>query len=252
MTLEQLKTLVTKQQYLQGLGYFKTAQDDYNDGRFAATVVKLSTAEAGYAASYEVRNAKGTKLGATINIPKDFLVKSATLETVATDDTPYTGAVVGDTYIDFVINTKADGDGSTETDTHIYLPVNDLIDIYTAGNGIEVSNEGVIAVKIDSTNANGLATTVDGLKLNLATADSVSYVAATGTFVTGTTYYADSAGAATVDTTSFEDGVTDVSSYYVAQTTSGTAGAMSAADKNKLDALDGAVITQSDILALFS
>ncbi len=42
-----------------------------------------------------------------------------------------------------------------------------------------------------------------------------TYVAATGTYVSGTTYYTDNTGATTVDTTGFEEGVTDVSSYFV-------------------------------------
>lgn len=42
-----------------------------------------------------------------------------------------------------------------------------------------------------------------------------TYVAATGTYVSGTTYYTDATGATTVDTSSFEAGVTDVSSYYI-------------------------------------
>lgn len=100
----------------------------------AVTVEKATTAETGYAATYVVKQG-GTEVGAKINIPKDYLVKSATLETVATADTPYQGAVVGDKYIDFVVNTT---DGS-ETAQHIYLSVNDLVDVYTANNqGSEV------------------------------------------------------------------------------------------------------------------
>jgi hypothetical protein len=41
-------------------------------------------------------------------------------------------------------------------------------------------------------------------------------VAATGTYASGTTYYTDNTGASTVDTTGFTVGVTDVSSYFVA------------------------------------
>lgn len=44
------------------------------------------------------------------------------------------------------------------------------------------------------------------------------FIAATGTYVTGTKYYTDETGATEVDTTAFEAGSTDVSSYYVANT----------------------------------
>lgn len=44
-----------------------------------------------------------------------------------------------------------------------------------------------------------------------------TYVQATGTYVAGTKYYTDSTGTTEVDTTGFEEGVTDVSSYYIEQ-----------------------------------
>ena len=44
---------------------------------------------------------------------------------------------------------------------------------------------------------------------------ATTYKAATGTYVSGTIYYTDGTGATEVDTTGFEEGVTDVSSYYV-------------------------------------
>lgn len=56
-------------------------------------------------------------------------------------------------------------------------------------------------------------------KLELGTRNVTSYVAATGEYVDGTTYYIDDTGTTEVDTTDFEDGVTDVSSYYVASVT---------------------------------
>ena len=42
-----------------------------------------------------------------------------------------------------------------------------------------------------------------------------TYVAATGKYVSGTTYYTDNTGNTPVTTTGFEEGVTDVDSYYV-------------------------------------
>lgn len=122
--------------------------------------------------------AQGGSTVGTINIPKDYLVKSAEIKTVATANVPYTGAQVGDKYIDFVINTKDTSSGSG-TEAHIYLPVNDLAHIYTSGNGIDISNADAISVKIDSTNANGLATTSSGLKLTLATTSAAGAMSAT-------------------------------------------------------------------------
>lgn len=111
------------------------------------TVEKQATAESGYIATYHVKQ-NGTKVGASINIPKDYLVKSATVGTVSTADTPVTGYEVGDKYLDFVINTK----DSSGTDEHLYVLVSDLIDTYTAGSGLTLTgNEFSIGSKAIST-----------------------------------------------------------------------------------------------------
>lgn len=180
MTVEQLANVVTKAEYLEGLGYFKTLQDAFNEGKFLQdsdiVLSKDTTAADDYAASYTL-SVRGVAQATKINIPKDFLVKSATLETVDTADKPYSGAVVGDKYIDFVINTKADGDGTAEADQHIYLPVNDLVDVYTAGNGLTESNNE-FSVVIDSTNANGLSVGANGVALAVATTTAAGAMSA--------------------------------------------------------------------------
>ena len=47
------------------------------------TCEKLTTAESGYAASYAIKK-DGVQVGATINIPKDMVVSSGTVETKST------------------------------------------------------------------------------------------------------------------------------------------------------------------------
>ena len=66
------------------------------------TVIKDAATTTGYAASYTL-SVNGTALPTKIDIPKDWLLKLATIETVTTKNVPYSGAVVGDKYIDFVI-----------------------------------------------------------------------------------------------------------------------------------------------------
>lgn len=109
------------------------------------TIVKQDSAEGNYLATYNLTK-DGTSVGASINIPKDFLVKSAEIKTVSEADVPYEGAKVGDKYIDFVINTK-DTEEGTASDEHLYLPVKDLVDPYTAGNGIEIDGSNVVSTK---------------------------------------------------------------------------------------------------------
>lgn len=107
------------------------------------TIAQQQTAETGYAATYYLTK-DGTQVGAKINIPKDFLVKAATLETVETADVPYEGAQVGDKYIDFVINAK----DASATAEHLYLPVNELVDVYTSGS----QSGDMVVIAIDSSN----------------------------------------------------------------------------------------------------
>lgn len=105
----------------------------------------------GYAKSYTFTQ-NGNTIG-TVNIPKDFLVKSGSVREIgsseATQEMPE-----GTKVLDFVVNTIG-GDG---TDSHILIPVTDLVDVYTGGNGISVSNANVISAVVDSVNDEGYLT----------------------------------------------------------------------------------------------
>lgn len=137
------------------------------------SIKKMTTATTGYAASYQLM--KGEEVvGDVINIPKDYLVKSASLKVVTTENSPVSGYVVGDKYIDFVINT-ATADGN---ESHIYLKVSDLVDTYTKGVGIDISSSNVVSIKINSSSANGLSASTEGLKLNLASETSAGAMSA--------------------------------------------------------------------------
>ena len=116
-------------------------------------VEKLETATAGYLASYVVKQG-GSKVGATIDIPKDFLVKSATTGKATAEDVAEGGKLfgkgfaVGDTYLDFVINTK-DNDGTVE---HMYVNASALVDVYTGKDGttvkVTVGDDNGIAAEV--------------------------------------------------------------------------------------------------------
>ena len=111
-TLEQLKKLAVRTQ--AELTALEGKIGDYG-------LTKQETAEDGYLATYQLTK-DGTPTGDKINIPKDLLVKSASVKDVTAADDPYEGAAVGDKYIDFVIN-SVEGDAN---ETHVYLAVKDL------------------------------------------------------------------------------------------------------------------------------
>ena len=113
---------------------------------YKVTVVKDDTPEtSAYIASYTIKQGE-TALSPKINIPKDYVVKSAELCTVTTAGEPYPEAQVGDKYIDFVVNTADQGDAK-----HIYLPVNDLVDVYTGGT-TEFATVNVDSNRVITTN----------------------------------------------------------------------------------------------------
>lgn len=118
----------------------------------------------GVTASDDAAAKLAKKIG-DINIPKDYLVRSATIEVVKTANQPYAGAEVGDKYIDFVINTK-DGAG-TGTAQHIYIALDDLVAVMSGGTTSEIT------VAIDSHNK--ITATV-----NEISGDKVIYAEGTG------------------------------------------------------------------------
>lgn len=89
-----------------------------------------------YQGSDAVDMSQNTFVGA-INLPKDLFIKSASVQTVTTPDVPYAGAKVGDKYIDVEVQNQVD---------HLYIPVNDLVDVYTGGATAEIT------VSIDANN----------------------------------------------------------------------------------------------------
>ena len=145
-----------------------------------------------------------------------MVVESGTVETVTTADEPYEGAQVGDKYIDLVIANKAS--------SHIYIPVTDLIDEYTAGNGLTLSN-GEFSVVIGS-NANGLTSGANGVELALATSSAAGAMSAT-----------DKDKLDNADVTAYTgSGAVDVTNHVitVGAASASAAGTMSASDYTKL------------------
>ena len=95
----------------------------------------------GYLKTYQLKK-DSAYIGAKINIPKDMVVQSGTVKVVEQVNVPYAGAVVGDKYIDLII--------SNATSSHIYIPVKDLVDVYTAGSHITISDKNVVSAIVDA------------------------------------------------------------------------------------------------------
>ena len=116
------------------------------------TLTKDETS-ADYAAVYHLNN--GTEnVGVPINIPKDLFVESGEIV-----DNP-TGQPEGK-YIKLTLQNQTEP---------IYINVADLVDAYTAGNGITISNTNVVSANVSA--GNGLSVDASGIKMAVASADS--------------------------------------------------------------------------------
>ena len=134
------------------------------------TIEKEAAATEGYFASYVLKK-DGVQSGVKIDIPKDYLVKSASIKESAGEEDP-SGLPAETKYIDFVINAKeADG-----TESHIYLNVNELVDAYTAGNGITITPENQISAKVVA--GNGLSVDASGIRLSVASGSTAGAMSA--------------------------------------------------------------------------
>lgn len=102
-----------------------------------------------YAAIYHLTK-DGTNTGAAINIPKDLFVKEGKVV-----DNP-TGQPAGK-YIELTLQNQANP---------IYINVADLVDAYTAGNGITISATNVVSAKVVA--GNGLSVDASGIKMAAA------------------------------------------------------------------------------------
>ena len=111
------------------------------------TITPLENAEEGYLKTYQLFKGTEAVEGSIINIPKDYLVKSASIKTVETENVPEVGYKVGDKYFDFVINTK---DATTTEDQHLYINAKDLVDTYVAGDDISITDNNTINVSLSN------------------------------------------------------------------------------------------------------
>jgi len=120
----------------------KTLIDNKDLSSKTVTITKQQTAETGYAHTYVISQG-GVALSPKINIPKDYLVKEASLKTVGATPTQAeidAGLTTGDKYISLIVYTY-DESSAPSGATELIIPVNDLIDEYTADNvTLQVSN----------------------------------------------------------------------------------------------------------------
>ena len=139
------------------------------------TLEKQATADTGYASTYVLKQG-GTAISPKINIAKDQLLQSASLQTVGS--TPSTletsnSLSAGDKYIKMVVNTENSESGANI----LVIPVNDLVDDYSADGTTIVLSNGQFSVKAGGINTTQLANnavTSDKLNSNAVTTAKIN------------------------------------------------------------------------------
>ncbi len=135
------------------------------------SIEKQTIADEGFNATYKLKktvNGETSYVGDAINVAIDAVLSSAEFKTVTETDIPYSGAVIGDPYIELGFN--------DDSKTHLYVPMKGLVDQYTAGDGIKIENN-VVSINLGST-TNGLHFVDGTLNLALATKDTAGALSA--------------------------------------------------------------------------
>lgn len=156
VTAEDKKAITNLDTTYAKKAYVDKSIKDLSDSIAAGEVISLTeNPSIAYAKSYVL--SQGNKEIGTINIPKDMVVSSGSLQSVTSVDNPYVGAKVGDKYIDLVI--------ANSTNEHIYIPVSDLIDTYLAGDGLTLK-DSKFSIKKDTASESYLTVSANGVKVS--------------------------------------------------------------------------------------
>lgn len=152
-----------------------------------------------YAAVYHLTK-DGENVGEAINIPKDLFVESGEIVENPAGQTP-------GKYLKLVLQNQT---------APVYINVADLVDAYTAGNGITISGTNEVSAKVVA--GNGLSVDTDGIKMGAASADAAGAMSSADF-----TKLAGIDAGATANTITLNGTATKTPNFY-APTAAGTAG----------------------------
>ena len=121
---------------------------ELNTSNTLITIAEKSTANTGALKTYQLKINGTAVTGSTdIDIPKDYLLQSASIETVGstpTQEETEDGLVTGDKYLKLVVNTSLSETGATI----LRIKLTDFIDTYTADEtSLTLSNANVFSIK---------------------------------------------------------------------------------------------------------
>lgn len=190
---------------------------------------KLDAATEGMSASYQLTK-DGTAIGAVIDIPKDMVVKSGSVQTFAAGELP-AGVTEAGTYIVLVL--------ANTTNDKLYIRVNDLIEYVTSGS----TADDMVFINIDPKTHKVTAKITDGsiteAKLAKAVTDKLAKAtSAIQKVESGTTNGTIAVNGTDVAVTGLQSAAyTDSTAYDAAGTADTIKTALEGADGDNADAL---------------
>lgn len=190
---------------------------------------KLDVATEGMSASYQLTK-DGTAIGAVIDIPKDMVVKSGSVQTFAAGEVP-AGVAEAGTYIVLVL--------ANTTNDKLYIRVNDLIEYVTSGSAAD----DMVFINIDPKTHKVTAKITDGsiteAKLAKAVTDKLALASSAIQKVeSGTANGTIAVDGTDIAVTGLKSAAyTDSTAYDTAGTAAGIKTALEGADADKADAL---------------
>ena len=190
---------------------------------------KLDAATEGMSASYQLTK-DGTAIGAVIDIPKDMVVKSGSVQTFAAGEVP-AGVTEAGTYIVLVL--------ANTTNDKLYIRVNDLIEYVTSGSAAD----DMVFINIDPKTHKVTAKITDGsiteTKLAKAVTDKLALASSAIQKVeSGTANGTIAVDGTDIAVTGLKSAAyTDSTAYDTAGTAAGIKTALEGADADKADAL---------------
>lgn len=242
---------MTKAQYLAAMAKYKAKEDAYNDELFVKKVNGKGLSTEDYTTADQTK-LSGIESGAEVNVIESITINNGQALTVtnkgvnidlsdyalASDITavykykgsvasysllPSTDQEVGDVYnVEAADATNGINAGDNVawngTGWDVLAGTVDLSGYVQAEQGKGLSHIDVTQAMKDAWDAAADGADVTQAEINALFGLTTTYVAATGTYVAGTTYYTDNTGSTIVDTSGFTEGVTDVSSYFVENT----------------------------------
>lgn len=216
------------------------------DARFLknVTIKQQATAETGYLATYQLFANTGSGSETAFGAKINIPKDYLVKNAEVKTVTTADDPVTGYEVGDKYIDFTINTVDGTGNTSHLYILFKDLLVPYTEGNGIDISASNVVSIVIDNTSVGGLTVGANGLKLAAATPDTYSGGTKTADGVSGAMSSADKYKLDNADVTPYTGtGAIDITNHVV------SVGAATTSAAGTMSAADKAKLDDADVTA---